>query len=167
MLAASATTLGIAAHAAAGGGLPDASVTVVVLALIGWAATSLADRARGVPATVAVLGTAQLVMHGALTVLGPHGGHHEAATTAGAVAMAAAHAAATLLTALLLTRAERGIRLVCSSLRRILPRVWQSPPPVPAAVPAGVPVLAGGFLLPAYRVHFRRICGRRGPPALP
>ena len=60
VLSALLTTIG---HAAAGGGLPDVSLLVVLLPLLTGAFVALAERTRGLVATVAVLGAGQLVLH--------------------------------------------------------------------------------------------------------
>ncbi|SFP88352.1 hypothetical protein SAMN05421810_103728 [Amycolatopsis arida] len=157
LLAGAAAVLAVTAHAAADGGLPNLSLTLLLTALIGWTATALADQARGAPGILAVLGCAQLLMHLVLTELA---NHHTG--TSGGPGMLASHAGATLLTALLLARAEALLLVVAASARRLLPVAWH-PAPVPAGpVPRPVPVPTGET--PVVSVVLRRVCGRRGPP---
>src|SRR6185295_11414746 len=64
LLVALLTTIG---HAGAGGSLPDLSLLVVLLPLLGGAFVALAERTRGFAGTVAVLGGGQLVLHATLS----------------------------------------------------------------------------------------------------
>ncbi|GHG04919.1 MULTISPECIES: hypothetical protein [Amycolatopsis] len=162
MLAVCAGALSVTAHRIADGGLPDPAMTVLLAGLFGWTANALAGKARGPVATIALLGTAQLVMHLLLTTLADH---HDMDATPGptGLGMTAAHVLATVLTALLLARADTMLLTVLAVLRAILPRLL-TPLPVPSAAPALVPVRPGG---PDHLVgvDLRRIRGRRGPPA--
>ncbi|MFB9690162.1 hypothetical protein [Amycolatopsis plumensis] len=162
MLAACAGALSVTAHRIADGGLPDPAMTVLLAGLFGWTAAALARKARGPVATIALLGTAQLVMHLLLTTLADH---HDMAAAPGpsGLGMTAAHAIATVLTALLLARADTMLLTVLAALRAILPRLL-TPLPVPSAAPALVPARPVG---PDHLVgvDLRRIRGRRGPPA--
>ncbi|MFD9891600.1 hypothetical protein ACFWY9_19865 [Amycolatopsis sp. NPDC059027] len=158
MLAVSSAALAVTAHALADGGVPDAALTLLLTGLIGWTATALAGKARGPLATIALLGSGQLVMHLVLTTLAGH-----AMPDAGAgLTMTAAHAVATVLTALLLARADAMLLAVLSALRAVLPLLLGTLP-VPAAAPVPLPVRTAspGHLLD---IQLRRAHGRRGPP---
>ena len=161
LLAVSAGGLSVTAHRLADGGLPDPAMTVLLSALFGWTASALARKARGVVATLSLLGAAQVVMHLLLTTLA---GHHDvyAMPDGTGLGMIAAHAVATVLTALLLAHADGTLLTVLAVLRAFLPRLL-TPLPVPAAAPALVPARtdAPGHLV---GVDLRRIRGRRGPP---
>jgi len=159
LLAVSAGVLSVTAHRLADGGLPDPAMTVLLTGLFGWTAAALTRKARGPVATIALLGSAQLVMHLLLTTLA---GHHDVYAMPGTgLGMLTAHAVATVLTALLLARADAMLLTVLAVLRAILPRLL-TPLPVPPA-PALVPVRADA---PSHvvDVDLRRIRGRRGPP---
>jgi uncharacterized membrane protein YeaQ/YmgE (transglycosylase-associated protein family) len=164
LLGVSSGALAVTAHALGDGGLPDASLTIVLTALIGWVAAALATKTKGLPGILVVLGVGQLVMHLVLTVLMTHSEHEAAAPiVVHGDKMTAAHVSATVVTALLVTRAEALLRVAAGVMRMLLPVVWL-PVPVPAAAPkppllfpAGASDLAG--------VLIRRVHGRRGPPA--
>ncbi|WP_396287235.1 hypothetical protein [Amycolatopsis sp. PS_44_ISF1] len=161
MLAICSGTLAVGAHAAAGGGVPDPALTLLLTGLLGWTATAVAGKARGPVATVVVLGGGQLVMHLVLTVLAAHE-MTPAADGPGGWAMTAAHSAATLLTALLLARADRVLLAVLQVVRAFLPLLTAALP-VPAAAPVPLPPRpARVAALP--RGANRRVHGRRGPP---
>ncbi|MGH2604886.1 MAG: hypothetical protein ACRDJ9_36510, partial [Dehalococcoidia bacterium] len=148
------------AHAAAGGGMPDASLTVVLTAIVAWASASLADRARGTLGIMATLGAAQLLMHLVLSVLNQH--HHHGVVIDPA-AMTLAHVLATVLTAVLVARAEDGLILVAASLRRrrLLPTRWSLPAPsTPRRTFVAAPKAGAGIL----DVLLSRVCAPRGPP---
>lgn len=163
LLGASSGALAVTAHALGDGGFPDASLTVVLTVLIGWTATALAAKTKGLPGILVVLGTGQLVMHFVLTVLMTHAEHAAAAPVViNGGKMTAAHVGATVVTALLVTRAEALLRAAAGVMRMLLPVVWL-PVPVPAAAPKptllfppGTGELTGVLL--------RRVHGRRGPP---
>lgn len=163
LLGVSSGALAVSAHALGDGGLPDASLTLVLMVLIGWTATALAAKTKGLTGILAVLGTGQILMHLVLTVLMTHSEHQAAGpVVVHGMTMTAAHTGATLVTALLVTRVEALLRAVIGVMRMLLPIVWL-PSPVPAAapkpplvLPAGASELAG--------VLIRRVNGRRGPP---
>jgi hypothetical protein len=162
LLAFSSAALAVSAHALAGAGLPDASMTVVLTILIGWIATALAGRTRGPLGALALLAPAQLLMHVVLGALMAHpGGPGTATGGVHGAAMTAAHAAATVLTAALVAHAESMLRIAVASLRLLLPVVW-TPAPIPAAAPA--PPLPHRAGTDAVTVVLRRVRGRRGPP---
>lgn len=159
LLATSSVVLTLTAHASADGGTPDPSLAVAIAGLVGWVSTALADRVR-LPGIIATLVLAQLVMHFALTTL--HTPHTHAGPLVDPLTMVTAHAAATVLLAALIRYAERGLVVVVSSLRRLLPAVVD-PLPVPAgAAPA---VLVPAFAGTHTEVLLRRVNGRRGPPS--
>jgi hypothetical protein len=168
LLAISSTGLAIAAHGVAGGGLPDAALTIPLTALIAWGATAFVHRLRGVVATAAVLGLLQYTLHLLLTESAEnHAGHHH---TAGFVvsgwAMFAGHALATVLTAVLLSRASSAVTVASSALARLRSTLsallaLPVPAPVTIGVPSAVPARPGSLL----EIQFRRVCARRGPPA--
>ncbi|MFF5989693.1 hypothetical protein [Prauserella flavalba] len=154
LLAISSAALATSAHGFADGELPHPATTVLLSVLIGWVSTAAADRTRGLPGILLVLGGAQLVMHLVLTELSGH--------ATGGAGMTLAHVLATLGTALLLAHAESMLLVVVATLRLLLPRVW-SPAPVPSATVARATVRpAGGTHV--VDVLLRRVHGRRGPP---
>jgi hypothetical protein len=154
LVALSSAGLAITAHALAGGGLPDTSLTLLLTALVGWIGAALTEKTEGPIGVLAVLGAAQLGMHLVLTVLMGHMGPVHAD-------MYLAHAGATVLTAALLTHAESMLRAAAASLWLLLPVVWR-PAPVPTG-PAPVPVPSPQKTL-HISVVLRRVHGRRGPP---
>jgi hypothetical protein len=156
LLAGSAASLAVTAHAVADGGLPDPALTVLLTGLLGWIATALAGKARGPLATVAVLGAGQLIMHLVLTTLAHHGAASSGWT------MTATHAIATVLTALLLARADALLLAVLHVVRTVLPRLVPTLP-VPSAAATVLPArpARAGVVLDVER---RRVRGRRGPP---
>jgi hypothetical protein len=163
LLAVSSAVLAISAHTLADGSLPDLSMTVLLTVMVGWTATALAAKARGLVSTIAVLGAAQLVMHVVLSTLALHSDIHSA--TAGAMSgltMTTSHSVATILTALLVTRADSMLLTVLNTMRLLLPPVWRAAP-VPDTVLAPIPVPAPeiGQLVSEL---FRSTLGRRGPP---
>lgn len=164
LLGVSAGALATSAHAAAGGGLPHVSLTVVVTALIGWIAASLAEKAKGITATMAVLGAAQLATHAGMTTLHAPSGAQPAFDP---LVMALAHVLATALTAVLLARADHGLRVVVARLRSLLPStVPVSPVPPPPQKAAPKPAAAPASERHDTQVMLRRVCTRRGPPQL-
>jgi hypothetical protein len=161
LLAVSSAVLSVMAHHLADGGLPDPALTMLLAGLVGWTATALARKARGPLATIALLGSAQVIMHLVLTTLSRH--DMSGPGNYSGLAMFTAHAIATLLTALLLARADAMLLTVLAVLRAILPRLL-APLPVPAAAPVRLPApaWAPGHLI---GIDLRRAYGRRGPPS--
>ncbi len=141
-------------HAAAGGGLPDVSLLVILLPLLTGASVALAERARGLPATVVVLAAGQLVLHTALAALHP--------TTADVGwSMLGVHALITLVAAVALRHADAAVLAVAAVLRRVVPRRL-TPAPADRPLPAR-PVPAPD--LPARLARLRTVADvRRGPP---
>jgi uncharacterized membrane protein YeaQ/YmgE (transglycosylase-associated protein family) len=162
LIAGSSAALAVSAHALANGGLPDAPLTLLLTALIGWTATALAAKTTGILGTVAALGAGQLVMHLVLSTLMVHSTPHAGAAVSGS-AMAATHTCATIVTALLLARAEATLRAATNAMRLLLPKILRVlPVPATAAQPT--------LVLPAdaerlENVLFGRVHGRRGPPS--
>lgn len=154
LLAFSSGGLAVSAHALAHGGLPDTALTLLLVLLVGWIGTALADRTRGPLGVLTVLGAAQLLMHLVLDSLMPH-----SASTP--LAMLAAHAVATVVTGLVLARAEALLQLAAARFSLLLPVLF-GPLPPPLPVP-GAPAPAPG--LPMVKVLLSRMHARRGPPA--
>ncbi|OZM72544.1 hypothetical protein CFN78_12905 [Amycolatopsis antarctica] len=159
LLAISSAGLGTTAHTLADGGLPNLPLTILLTAIIGWTSTFLAERTRGVLGILAVLAAGQLLMHVVLTELAGHG-HAISAATDG-TAMTMAHVLATGLTAVVLARAERLLRLVAATLRLVVPTVFRSLP-VPGPLARPEPRSRAGQAL--IELYFRRAHGVRGPP---
>lgn len=151
--------LAVAAHAAAGGGLPSTGLTVVGTALLGGAGVALADRRRGPLAILAALGAGQLGMH---VVLGLGHAHQPGAGHADPVAMTALHAAAVLVVAMLLAGAENAAFAVAAVLGWLLGGPLRVSGPAPAAAPVLAVLPAAPSLVTS--ILLRRVHGRRGPP---
>ncbi|MEU3272117.1 hypothetical protein ABZ639_14830 [Saccharomonospora sp. NPDC006951] len=154
LLAGSSAGLAITAHSAADGTVPHLPTAILLTALIGWVSTATADRTKGLPGILLVLGTGQLLMH---LSLGGASGHF-----VGGFGMTAGHALATVATALLLSHAESLLLIAVAALRKLSPVVWL---PVPVGTPVTLPGLGrtgvrGQFIA----VMLRRVCRRRGPP---
>jgi hypothetical protein len=150
-LSALLTTIG---HAAAGGGLPDVSVLIVVVPLLAGAFVALADRTRGPLATVVVLGAGQLVLHTTLAALHPM-------PAADGTSMLGVHVLITLITAVALRHADAAVLAIAAVLRRVLPRKI-APPAADRPLPTR-PVPAPD--LPARRARMLTVADvRRGPP---
>jgi len=155
LLATTSTALTIAAHGMAGGGVPEAAVTVVIATLIAWAGTAVAARARSLGTMFALLGVTQLSLHVLLAYVSH--GHEAVALTP---AMLATHVVATAVTAVLLTQADAALDLVAAAVAGLVRALVWTPRP-PAMVVHKVQVNALHHLL---EVVFRRVCARRGPP---
>jgi hypothetical protein len=141
-------------HVAAGGGLPDLSLLVVLLPLLGGAFVALAERTRSFPATLGVLAAGQLVIHAALAALHPMAAD-------GTRAMLVLHVLVTLVTAVAVRYADAAVLAVAATLRRVVPRRL-TPPPADRPLPTRpVPPLD----LPARRARLLTVAVlRRGPP---
>ena len=141
-------------HVAAGGGLPDLSLLVVLLPLLGGAFVALAERTRSFAATLGVLATGQLVIHAALAALHPMAAD-------GSRAMLVLHVLTTLVTAVAVRYADAAVLAVAAALRRVVPRRL-TPPPADRPLPTRpVPPLD----LPARRARLLTVAVlRRGPP---
>lgn len=166
LLAVSSTALAIAAHGVAGGGVPDAALTLPLTALIAWGAAALAPWTRGIIPLTGLLGVLQVVLHLLLTEnANGHLHHHAAAPQIDGWAMFTGHALATLLTAALLARATSALTRVSAALawlRAGLALLLTTQVVAPATIGATSPVPARpGQLL---EVLLRRVRSRRGPP---
>jgi hypothetical protein len=159
-LAGLSTLLTAVGHRAGGGTLPDLTVLVVLFPLLAALCTTVAQRCRHLPWTVAVLGAGQLGLHQFMELLHPT---HPAAGMALApgVQMVAMHAIATLVTAVALQHADRAVTGLVAALRRVLPRRLNPPP-----ADRPLPVLAvPGPAVPARLARaFAVAHSRRGPP---
>jgi hypothetical protein len=155
LLAVTSASLAVAAHAVAGGGLPDTGLTLLLTAGVGAAGVALADRRRGPLAILLALAASHLGMHLVLALAMPG----EPLVPGGSMLLA--HLAGVAVAGLLLTRAEAAIFAVLAAVARLLPRPPHRPlPPVdpaplrPAAPPADR----------ALAVLLTRARPRRGPP---
>lgn len=147
------------AHGAAGGGWPDVLPVLPLMLLIAVAGTALADRRRGPWTILVALVIAELSEHLLLSVM--RAGHD--GVTFDPWLMLAAHAVAVTLTALLLARADSAILTVASAVAMLLPILWSPLRPAVVPGPGAVAAVAPGHVLD---VLLRRVCARRGPPAL-
>lgn len=167
LLAVSSTSLAIAAHGLAGGGLPDAALTVPLTVLIAWGATAFANRLQGVVSLTAVLGALQYALHLLLTEsANNHASHLTGGPPVSGLAMFTGHALATLITAALLARASTAVIRASSALawlRGQLRALLAPPVPAPATIGlvSAVPARPGSLL----EILLRRVRSRRGPPA--
>ena len=166
-LALCCATLGVAAHAAAGGELPAFGPTALLTVVLAGAGVALADRRRGLPAILAIVGGAQVGLHVLLDSLAHHAPAESLTVSpaSGPVVMTGLHAAAALVMALLLAGAERSAFVLGAVLDWLLGAVPVrpfTPPAWAAAVAKPVAVVSSGEL----RLLLRRVHGRRGPPVL-
>lgn len=155
-IAAAATiALACVAHAAGDGSLPSVAVLLPVTAAVVVVARSLADRRLPRHTILALLGSAQILIH----LMGSYvGGAHEHAAAEPAL-MIGMHAAATVVTALLLAHADRiWWQVRAFAERRHTPVIHAAP--VPAAASRRVTRYAF-VLLPSLEVGD---VGVRGPP---
>jgi hypothetical protein len=156
-LAVTSAALAVAAHAAAGGGLPDPALTALLTVGLAAVGIALADRRRGPGAVLLVLGGAQSATHVLLSVAD----QGMAADGPNMLVMTGAHVLAVLVTALLLASADAVIYRLAALFARLLPTVLVAPPvpdrPVTLARPAE-PVHA------SMSVRLRKVSPRRGPP---
>jgi hypothetical protein len=156
VLAVTSGALAVAAHAAAGGGLPQAAPTVLLTAGVAAVGVSLADRQRSLRAILAVLAAAQLATHVILSI-----GAMDMPSQADGRVMFAAHALAVGLSAVLLARADAAVFRVAGILSMLLPVALAVPP-----VPDG-PVRVHRRRTPQDRRTAVLLCrrhARRGPP---
>lgn len=164
LLALSSTSLAIAAHGVAGGGMPDTALTIPLTALIAWGAAALGPWRHGLVPLTGVLGVIQITLH---TLLSENPNHHQhGQPQINGWAMFAGHALATLITALLLAKASTALTLVSAALawlRAGLHALLATPVAAPATIglASAEPARPGQLL----EVLFRRVRARRGPPA--
>lgn len=161
LLAGASTALTVAAHAAAGGGVPDLGLFLLPTVLLAGAGTVVAERVRARGLMIVVLGAMQLAVHSLLSM---NATSHEmflaGPAAAGPVPMALAHVLATLLLALVLTRVDAVLHAVGAAVRAALPvRSFALPAWAPVAVCVAVEQGGGETM-----VLLRRIRTRRGPP---
>lgn len=160
-LAGTAATLSVAAHATAGGALPDLGTTALITALLAGVWTALADRERGTAVIISALGISQLVLHFLLELTAHH--QHGAANTGfDPGTMLLGHIAAAALAGLLLSRAERALFVIARLLGRFLPRK-------PAALPIRIarPTIRSRTPFQALAEFiYQRIHALRGPPMI-
>ncbi|MFD1810753.1 hypothetical protein [Rhodococcus gannanensis] len=151
-------SLSVAAHGAAGGGVPAGS-TLIVLAGLAAVLASCAGAVpvlrRGTVAAVAVLSAGQVLGHLALSLES----HHTVTVTAG---MAAAHAVALAVCAVLLGAADGVGAAVCAALRAVTAGRPVLPEPTGPAErrPTGRPSR------PLAEILCRAGLSLRGPPVL-
>jgi hypothetical protein len=162
VLAVTSATLAVAAHALAGGGIPDPGLTGLLTIGVAAVGVAVADRRRSLGAIVAVLGAAQLATHVLLSfaAMGLTGDMSMVARGY-TLPMLGAHAVAVLVSAWLLVRADDVLFLVAAALARLLPRLL-SPTAIPEAPHQPRPVPAGPDRTTT--VLLRRSHARRGPP---
>lgn len=162
MLAVTSATLAVTAHAVAGGGLPDAGITVLLTLGVAGLGVALADRRRRTTSILAVLAAAQLATHVLLSVGSPMGMSTDMSMDM-SPAMLCAHVVAVLLSALLLAGADGAVFAFAAALAMLLPTVCALPP-VPDA-----PVAIRLRAMPRDRAASILLCrahARRGPPAV-
>ena len=150
----SAGLLTVAAHGAAGGGLPDATsstVLVAVCAVIGALATTTVTRSRF--ATAALLGAGQLAGHAALSTTM----HHVHSAGPGTLPMLTAHAIATVLCAVLIVAAARLLSAITHVVRVIAILDYRLDTPIRQR-----PIARS--TAPQFTVPFTDVISRRGPP---
>lgn len=128
---------------------------------------ALADRRRGPLAVLAMVGGAQLALHGLLQLLGGAHAHSHMHAMHGAgpdpLLMTAGHALATVVTAAVLAGAESAVFTVAAVLARALPRAPAAPPKPDAPARSAPVTTPPGVRAPGVAVA--RLYGRRGPPS--
>ncbi|MFI9388391.1 hypothetical protein [Kutzneria sp. NPDC052558] len=162
LLAGASTALTIAAHAAAGGGVPDIGLFLLPTVLLAGAGTILAERVRTRGVLMVVLGSTQLAVHSLLSMKATS---HEmllaGRAVAGPVSMTIAHVLATVIFAVILTHADAVLAAVVDALSAALPRRI---PTLPAWAPVAMPVTTERPRTEVM-VVLRRVRARRGPPS--
>lgn len=153
-LALTSASLTIAAHGLGGGELSEFIHALPLVALIAFAAASLADRRTGRISVIAGLGTAQLAQHLLLTWVN----HEHTNTLSGQ--MLVAHLVAATLTGLLLFHAENALFRLFTAVSRLIPRRLT---PLPATRPVRT-FISTPYVPHAHAVRLSRANGRRGPP---
>ncbi|EME22989.1 hypothetical protein [Rhodococcus triatomae] len=157
-LAGATVSLSVAAHGAAGGGVPTSSTLIVLTglaAILASCASVVPALRRGTVAAVGVLSVGQVLGHLALSLET----HHTVTVTAG---MAAAHAAAVTVCAMLVGAADGVGTAVCAALRAVTAGRPAHPEPfAPVRLrPAGRPSR------PLAEILCRTGLSLRGPPVL-
>lgn len=166
VLAGTSGALAVAAHAMAGGGLPDTGLIVLLTGAAAGAGIALADRRSSLWAILGVLGAAQLAMHVLLTLsmAGTAGmaGMGDEGLRFNGITMLCTHAVAVAVSALLLFHADEALFFAAATFARLVPVALVAPPPVPAAPPRSRPAVVPVVRPPA--VLLCRANARRGPP---
>ena len=154
-LASTSAALTITAHGLGGGELAEFVHALPLVALIAFAAASLADRRTGKLSVIAGLGTAQLAQHLLLTWVT----HEHNNTLTGQ--MFVAHLVAATLTGLLLFHAENALFRLFAAVTRLVPRRLT---PLPVATPART-FTSTPYVQNAHYLDVVRANRRRGPPS--
>jgi hypothetical protein len=160
LLAVTSSALAVAAHAVAGGMLPDTGLTLLLTVAVGASGTALADRRAGPLAILGALGLSHLGIHLILSVAAPG----EAGRPINGWLMSGGHLVAVLLAAVVLTRAEAAFFALAAVCALLLPG-WLAGPGHPGTGSSSE--LLRTFAPPADRaltVLLRRARPRRGPP---
>ncbi|HEY1573288.1 MAG TPA: hypothetical protein VGG05_18240 [Pseudonocardiaceae bacterium] len=163
MLAVASSTLAIAAHGVAGGGLPDTALTLLLVFGVSAVGIAVAGKRYSLGAVAGVLGTVQLVTHLLLSFdsTGMDGMAGMNMATAGGLAMVGAHAVAVVLTSVLVVRADAVLFALARSARRMLPMLVAH---APVIAHARCPRPAAAPRRDLAAVALCRINARRGPP---
>jgi len=150
-LALTSAALTITAHGLGGGEIGEFVHALPLVALIAFAAASLADRRTGRLSIIAGLGTAQLAQHLLLTWV-----NHEHNNTL-TWQMFVAHLVAATLTGLLLFHAENALFRLFAAVTRLIPRRLT---PLPVSTPArtftSTPYVQNAQYLDVVRANRRR-----------
>lgn len=153
-LALTSAALTITAHGLGGGELSQFTHALPLVVLIGFAASSLADKRSGKLSLMAGLVTAQLAQHLLLTWVA-----HEHTTTL-TPQMVAAHLVAATATGWLLFHAESALFRLVAAVSRLVPRQLA---PLPATRPVRV-FTSTPYVQNAHFLDVARTNRRRGPP---
>ena len=159
LLALTSSALAVAAHAVAGGMLPDTGLTLLLTLAVGAAGTALADRRAGGLAILGALGLSHLGIHLILSIVALD----EAGGPVNGWLMSGGHLVAVLLAAAVLTRAEAAFFALAAVCALLLPSRLPGPL-TPGTGPARVLLRAFPPADRALAVLLRRARPRRGPP---
>lgn len=174
-LAATASSLSVAAHAAAGGSVPGPGTTLVAIGLLSAVSTALANRRRGTAFILGALGLSQCVLHYMLQVSAVYtqvtSGVHTAGQLAhvahhggmpfNATVMSLGHAVAAVLTGLMLAGAEDALFFLARLVGWVLPR---KPSSLPVTTSLGSVVFCWAPIRRLAELIPQRIQPLRGPP---
>ena len=153
-LALTSAALTITAHGLGGGEISEFIHALPLVALIAFAAASLADKRTGKLSVIAGLGTAQLAQHLLLTWVN----HEHNNTLTGQ--MFVAHLVAATLTGILLFHAENALFRLIAAVTRLIPRRLT---PLPVTTPVRT-FTSTPYVQNAHHLELSRANGRRGPP---
>ena len=153
-LALTSAALTITAHGLGGGEISEFIHALPLVALIAFAAASLADKRTGKLSIIAGLGTAQLAQHLLLTWVN----HEHTNTLTGQ--MFVAHLVAATLTGLLLFHAENALFRLFAAVTRLIPRRLT---PLPVTTPVRT-FTSTPYVRNAHHTDLRRANGLRAPP---